>query len=231
MSLAKGIIDKIVDENYTIPSWVLTTFKDNSGDLVNHPDNTDLRIITSDVGSLISSVNSISFIGGGDLPERATQGNIILQCFFCCNELKNITLIGILLTLENLPMYGLALIFTDAPTKDVNLVAQIIELRNRKKIKIFVALAPEYVGTIGDESWVAYETISEGRIFNMADFNKTAFVSEVVFVVGENCVENNNCIPPTTLGILFFSHCHNRHQYLNPSLYPKIWNLEVLFQV
>ena len=100
-------------------------------------------------------------------------------------------------------MYGLALIFTDAPTKDLDQVDEIIALRDEKKIKIFVALAPGYVGTVGDDSWLAYEKISEGRIFNMAEFNKTTFVSEVVFVVGENCAENTNCIHSTILSISF----------------------------
>ena len=97
-------------------------------------------------------------------------------------------------------MYGLALIFTDAQTKDVHLEDEIITLRNRKKIKIFIALAPNYQGTVGDDSWLAYERISEGRIFNMAVYNNTRFISEVVSAVGENCEENNNCIRPTTLG-------------------------------
>ena len=74
MSLANGIIDKIVEKKYIIPTWVLTTFKDNLLDLSDHEDNTDLRIITNDVNSLKSSLNKITFSGGGDGPERATQG-------------------------------------------------------------------------------------------------------------------------------------------------------------
>ena len=115
----------------------------------------------------------------------------------------NITFIGILLTLENLPMYGLALVFTDHQTKDVGLLDEIIALRNKKKIKIFIALAPSYSGSIGDDSWVAYDKISEGRIFNMADFNKSTFVSEVVVVIGENCDDNNHCKNQELGGILY----------------------------
>ena len=74
MSLANDIFDKIVEKNYTIPRWVLTTFKDNSADLLDHEDNTDLRIITKYVNKFNSSLNKISFKGGGDGPERATQG-------------------------------------------------------------------------------------------------------------------------------------------------------------
>ena len=114
----------------------------------------------------------------------------------------NITFIGILLTLENLPMYGLALVFTDHQTKDVGLLDEIIALRNKKKIKIFIALAPSYSGSIGDDSWVAYDKISEGRIFNMADLNKTTFVSEVVVVIGELCEDNNHCKNEELGGIL-----------------------------
>ena len=48
------------------------------------------------------------------------------------------TFLGILLTLENLPMYGVALVFTDHQTKDLDLLDEIIALRDVKKIKIFI---------------------------------------------------------------------------------------------
>ena len=103
------------------------------------------------------------------------------------------TFLGILLTLENLPMYGVALVFTDHQTKDLDLLDEIIALRDVKKIKIFIVLAPSYSGIIDDASWVAYDKISEGHIFNMADFDKETFVSEVVVVIGESCEDNNCC--------------------------------------
>ena len=74
MSLTNGIIDKLVEKNYTIPRWVLTTFSDGEPYHLDHEDNTNLRIVTNDVNNFRNSLNGIIFSGGGDGPERATQG-------------------------------------------------------------------------------------------------------------------------------------------------------------
>ena len=74
MSLTNGIIEKLVEKNYTIPRWVLTTLTDGEPYHLDHEDNTNLRIVTNDVNNYRNSLNGISFSGGGDGPERATQG-------------------------------------------------------------------------------------------------------------------------------------------------------------
>merc|ERR1712106_270577 len=173
MSLTNGIIDKLLMDNFTIPRWVLTTFSDGQPYHVDHEENTNLRIVTNNVHSFSSSLNTISFSGGGDGPERATQ--------------------GILLTLQNLPMYGVAMVVTDHQTKDLDLLEDIIALKNAKKQKVFLVLAPRYAGTVDDESWKAYKAISDGHMYNMADFNKASFISEVVVQIGQNCEDNNCC--------------------------------------
>jgi len=190
MALSNGLIDNIVALNYMIPKWVLVTFNDypstvpsktteTSSSPTDTPSpsteadialNTDLRIVTDKVSLFKSSLNNITFSGGGDGPERATQ--------------------GLWVTLDNLPKHGIALVFTDHQSKDLDMESALIELRDAKNIKIFVVLAPKYRGTVGDASWNLYTRLSEGRIYNMKDFNATQFLNEVVQVVGETCEEN-----------------------------------------
>jgi len=183
MALSRGLINNIVAQEYIIPRWVLVTFNDHPSMTSSSPPteedillNTDLRIVTGNVDLFRSKLNDIAFNGGGDGPERATQ--------------------GLWVTLNNLPRHGIALIFTDHQSKDLDMESALTELKDDKDIKIFVVLAPRYSGTVGDASWNLYNRLSDGRIYNMADFNATHFLKEVVQVVGETCEEN---IPPLIL--------------------------------
>lgn len=89
--------------------------------------------------------------------------------------------------MTNLPQHGVVLVFTDAPSKHLGLEEGLIALRDEKELKIFIVLAPRYNGLVNDSSWNVYENLSEGRIYNMADFNRSTFIEEVVQVVGSNC--------------------------------------------
>ena len=66
MSLTKGIINKLLLDNFTIPRWVLTPFSDEQLYHVDHEGNTNPRIVTNNVHSYSSSLNTISFSGCGD---------------------------------------------------------------------------------------------------------------------------------------------------------------------
>jgi len=176
MALSNGLIANIVALEYIIPQWVLVTFNDHPNATSSPPTeadialNTDLRIVTNDVNLFRTSLNDITFNGGGDGPERATQ--------------------GLWVTLTNLPEHGIALLFTDHQSKDLNMEPALTELRDKKNIKIFVVLTPKYSGSVGDASYEVYSRLSEGRIYNMADFNATQFLNEVVQVVGETCEDS-----------------------------------------
>ena len=93
LSLTNGILDQLAEDEFNIPTWVLTTFNDGgTGNDDNHVDNTNLVVVTSDITQMQTSLNEISFSGGGDGPERATQGKevystikcIKLLCQECC---------------------------------------------------------------------------------------------------------------------------------------------------
>ena len=94
---------------------------------------------------------------------------------------------GLLVTLNNLPENGIVLLFTDAPSKGLEKESELIRLRDQKKIKIFVVLAPQYGGKVGDQSWQMYTRLSEGKIYNMKDFSKEQFLKEIVQVVATTC--------------------------------------------
>ena len=71
MSLTNGLLDELVALDFIIPMWVLTTFNDFGPGL---EENVELRVVTTDVSEFRTSINDITFSGGGDLAERATQG-------------------------------------------------------------------------------------------------------------------------------------------------------------
>ena len=79
-SLSNGLIDNIIAHDYIIPLWVLVTFNGHPNATSSPPSeadiakNTDLRVVTTDVNTFRSSLNNITYSGGGDGPERATQG-------------------------------------------------------------------------------------------------------------------------------------------------------------
>ena len=90
---------------------------------------------------------------------------------------------GLLLTLQTMPQHGVVLVFLDTTTKDQDLLDDVVALRDEKEIKIFVVYAPRMTsGSVGDASWTVLNTVSEGRIYDMSEFNRTLFVEEVTQV-------------------------------------------------
>ena len=92
---------------------------------------------------------------------------------------------GLLLTLQTMPQHGVVLVFLDTTTKDQDLLDDVVALRDEKEIKIFVVYAPKMntkVGSVGDPSWTVLNTVSEGRIYDMSEFNRTLFIEEVTQV-------------------------------------------------
>ena len=93
--------------------------------------------------------------------------------------------LGLLLTLQKMPKHGVVIVFLDSTTKDQDLLDDVVALRDEKEIKIFVVYAPKmntFTGSVGDPSWTALKTASEGRIYDMSTFNRTLFISEVTQV-------------------------------------------------
>jgi len=168
LSLANGILDQLAEDKFNIPTWVLATFNDGGkGKDDNHPDNTNLVVVTNKFKKMKTSVNKIKFICSKKGPERATQ--------------------GMLLTLHAMPQHGAVLVFTDDGSKNLDLIDDIIALKNEKDLKIYIVLAPKYKAKVGDASWVAYQNISDGNVFNLKDFSKDKFISAIVQEIGTMC--------------------------------------------
>lgn len=162
--LTNELLSIVANQNYTIPNWVLTTFNDHGDNITQ---NVDLRLETTSMAHFSSSLNLIRFSGGGDDSEQAMQ--------------------GLYVTLDKMPHNGVVLLFTDSPTKNLHLQAQLIAMRDEKEITIFVVLTPGYFGTKHDASWKVYVNLSEGRIYDLLNFDKDQFFQEVVHVIGSSC--------------------------------------------
>merc|ERR1712179_744690 len=90
--------------------------------------------------------------------------------------------------LDNMGDNGVILVVTDAGTHQRDLEESIKEKAAAKNIKIFIMFYPKchskkYCG----ESMPAYESISEGRIFNGSDFDNENFFESVLNTVQNPC--------------------------------------------
>ena len=92
---------------------------------------------------------------------------------------------GIELALNTMPSNGVILVFTDAGTKMRELEDAIKKKSKEKNIKIFIAFTPECTSEkYCSRSMPSYESVSEGRIFNHADFDSEKFFKSVIYTVG-----------------------------------------------
>ena len=92
---------------------------------------------------------------------------------------------GIELALNTMPSNGVILVFTDAGTKMRELEDAIKKKSKEKNIKIFIAFTPECSSEKHcSRSMPSYESVSEGRIFNHADFDSEKFFKSVIYTVG-----------------------------------------------
>ena len=110
--------------------------------------------------------------------------NLLVPCLYLVHL---ILLPGLSVTLQKMPHNGVVLLFTDSPSKNLQLEAELIAIRDEKKITIFVVLTPGYFGTKHDASWKVYVNLSEGRIYDLLNFDKDQFFQEVVHVIGSSC--------------------------------------------
>ena len=83
-----------------------------------------------------------------------------------------------------MPDNGVILVVTDAGTKQRELEEKIKKKSAEKNIKIFIAFYPKCRDTeICERSMPSYDRVSEGRIFNEADFESEKIFEEVVYTV------------------------------------------------
>ena len=83
-----------------------------------------------------------------------------------------------------MPDNGVILVVTDAGTKQRELEEKIKKKSAEKNIKIFIAFYPKCWDTeICERSMPSYYRVSEGRIFNEADFESEKIFEDVVYTV------------------------------------------------
>ena len=86
-----------------------------------------------------------------------------------------------MVTLDKMPDNGVILVVTDAGTHKRKLEAKIKKKSAEKNIKIFIAFYPKCRAC--ERSMPSYYRVSEGRIFNEADFESEKIFEEVVYTV------------------------------------------------
>merc|ERR1719244_960955 len=161
--LTYSLIDEAEERGFSIPKWILTTFTDINEDIES---NTKLVIETPDSGKMKAALKNTRFAGGGDIPERAFQG---LQ-----------------LTLQTIPQHGMIMLITDAPTKNFELFDELMKLRDEKKAEIYVVFTPTYVDG-EDESWHKFKELSNGKMYDMANYKKEDFLNAILHNITDNC--------------------------------------------
>ena len=83
-----------------------------------------------------------------------------------------------------MPDNGVILVVTDAGTHQRELEEAIKKKSKEKNIKIFIAFSPKCLATeLCSESMPSYNRVSEGRIFQQADFDSEEFFKHVVYTV------------------------------------------------
>ena len=83
-----------------------------------------------------------------------------------------------------MPDNGVILVITDAGTHHRELEEAIKKKSGEKNIKIFIAFYPKCLATkLCSRSMPSYNRVSEGRIFQQADFDSEEFFKHVVYTV------------------------------------------------
>ena len=77
ITTAYGLVDALKSKGTEVSSWTLTTFNDvNAAHGFEEIDSSNVKLITTtdNVDTFRQSMTAIEHSGGGDGPERATQG-------------------------------------------------------------------------------------------------------------------------------------------------------------
>ena len=83
-----------------------------------------------------------------------------------------------------MPDNSVILVVTDSGTHQRELEEAIKKKSKEKNIKIFIAFYPKCLATnLCSESMPSYNRVSEGRIFQQADFDSEEFFKSVVYTV------------------------------------------------
>jgi len=165
-NLTQRVVNRIEQGNVNIPSYLLVEFNDRGPEI---SQNVNVYPITQDVEEFKRSTLSLifeSFDGGRDSIERLTQGLLV-----ACQES---------------PEKSLVVVFTDNGSKDLKLKTEILRLKKKKELEIYIVLTPDYEGRPNDESLRVYHEISE--VFNIADVGADTLISRVQEYETENCL-------------------------------------------
>merc|ERR1719347_2136544 len=143
-NLVKRLINKMQVLKSKVSDYVLTTVNDQS---YREERNVFFKLKTSSPHNLMEVLDTIKFVGGGDSPERITQG---LKVLF-----------------DKMEKNGLVIIFTDSPTKDPELMDGLLKKQVEMNLSVITVFYPKYLGQCLDESWNFYKKL--GPVFELED--------------------------------------------------------------
>ena len=94
---------------------------------------------------------------------------------------------------EKMERNGLVMIFTDSPTKDLELMESLLKKQVEMNLAVITVLYPKYLGQCEDESWKFYKKL--GPVFELED-DKNKFRSlmrtALKFLFGSQCETMTN---------------------------------------
>ena len=88
----------------------------------------------------------------------------------------------------------MVILFTDHKTKNHQLENEIVSYKKEKDIDVIVVLAPKYSGTINDPSWQVYDSVSQGKVFNMGTVDPDQLLGNVSQIAEKNCFAGGNLL-------------------------------------
>lgn len=165
-NLTQRVVNKIEQGNVNIPSYLLVEFNDRGPDItqnvIAYPVTTDVEEFKRSTLNLIFE----SFDGGRDSIERLMQG-VLIAC-------------------QESPERSLVVVFTDNGSKDLKLKEEILRIKKKKELEIYIVLTPDYEGRPNDDSLRVYHDISE--VYNIAEVGADTLISRVQAFETENCL-------------------------------------------
>ena len=129
---------------------------------MNQIDTPDVRAFDRATASLVFE----SYNGGRDSKERLAQ--------------------GLLVALQNADPKSLVVVFTDNGSKDLDLEKEIVRLRQRKEIEVFIVLTPAYEGRFNGPSLPSYGRM--GKVFLINEVGADSFLRNVEQFEEQNCL-------------------------------------------
>jgi len=159
LTLANGIIDGLNKAKVMVPKYRYTTVNDPKVEVMDPVTMKDKNKLIKKFKDTLKSIYTKSHPSGGDWAEQST--------------------LAIVETLKKAAFGEVFCLFTDAPTHQLNLKAEILRRKKEQDIPIFVFLTPDYniySSKIAQDSYRLYQNISSRHTYIMSQTDPSSLV-------------------------------------------------------